>query len=82
MLEKNKRIINNKLIKDMKKIGYCELCGSHFNLQTHHIKSKGAGGGDVDSNLICLCGVCHNKVHAGNISRERLREIVGRREVC
>lgn len=76
MLSKNKRIVNIKLIKKIKEIGYCELCGSSFNLQTHHIKSKGSGGDDVPDNLICLCAACHRMVHDGNILRETLRTIV------
>ena len=42
----------------------------------HHIQHKGAGGGDTKENLITLCRVHHNKVHNGNISREKLRMIL------
>lgn len=80
MIPKNNRIVDKKIIKEIRQIGYCELCGSQFNLQAHHIKSKGAGGHDLPSNLICLCSVCHRIVHDGNISRERLRDVVDRRE--
>lgn len=80
MLSKNKRIVNIKLIKKIKEIGYCELCGSSFNLETHHIKSKGSGGDDVPENLVCLCAVCHRTVHDGNILRETLHAIVEGRE--
>jgi len=76
MLPKIKRIVNKPLIKRIHSIGYCEHCGSRFNLQVHHIKSRGAMGGDTPYNLILLCYVCHNKVHAGNIGRDKLREIV------
>lgn len=76
MLSKSKRIVNTKLIKKIKGIGYCELCGSSFNLETHHIKSKGSGGDDVPENLICLCVVCYRTVHEGNILRETLRNII------
>jgi len=76
MIPKKKRIVNKKLIKRIHSIGYCEYCGSHFNLEAHHIKSRGSGGGDTPYNLILLCYVCHNKVHAGNIDRDKLREIV------
>lgn len=79
-LEKNKRIVNPKLIKQMKAIGYCERCFNDWkDLETHHIKSKGSGGHDVKDNLVCLCWVCHRMVHDGNISRDELRELVSNR---
>ena len=79
-LQKHRRIVDPKAIKKVKEIGYCEYCGNGMReLQAHHIKSKGAGGHDVSSNLICLCYVCHRTVHDGNIGRDVLREIVGRR---
>lgn len=78
-LDKQKRIVNNKLIKQIKDIGRCEKCGSNYMLETHHIKSKGSSGDDIESNLICLCWICHRKVHNGNIVRGELREIVRRR---
>ncbi|MBP2638228.1 MAG: hypothetical protein H6Q72_4135 [Firmicutes bacterium] len=75
-----KRIVDKKLIQRIHQIGYCEYCGSHFNLQAHHIKSRGARGDDVPGNLILLCWQCHRIVHDGNISRDELREIVRRRQ--
>jgi 5-methylcytosine-specific restriction endonuclease McrA len=80
MLSKNKRIIDKKSIESIRKIGYCEYCGSMSGLQVHHIKSRGAGGGDIDVNLVVLCYVCHREVHDGNISRDKLREIVSKRD--
>ena len=80
-LQKHRRIVDPKAIKKVKEIGYCEYCGNGFRtLHTHHIKSKGSGGCDVLSNLVCLCYVCHQTVHDGNIGRDVLREIVGRRK--
>ena len=75
-MTKNKRIINNKLIKNIKDIGYCEFCGWTNGLQTHHIKTKGSGGGDTDDNLICLCWKCHRLVHDGKIDKGSLKDIV------
>jgi len=76
MIPKIKRIVNKPLIKKIHSIGYCEYCGSHFNLEAHHIKSRGSGGGDTDDNLICLCWKCHRLVHDGNIGKGSLKDIV------
>jgi 5-methylcytosine-specific restriction endonuclease McrA len=78
-LDKDKRIVNLKLIRSIKDIGHCELCHNIHRLETHHIKSKGASGDDVEDNLICLCWECHRKVHDGNISRHVLYDVVRRR---
>ena len=80
MLDKPRRIVNKKAVDRVRSIGYCEYCGSRAGLQVHHIKSRGARGDDVDSNLVLLCYVCHGRAHEAKISREKLREIVGRRE--
>lgn len=32
-------------------------------LDTHHLQSKGAGGGDERSNLMALCRACHTDFH-------------------
>ena len=44
----------------------CVLCGSQYNLQMDHIKSRGLGGGDTLDNVQTLCGgpnSCHAKKH-------------------
>lgn len=76
---KNIRVKNKKLIS--KKKHNCEYCGKK-NCWTnkHHIRSKGAGGDDVEDNLIELCGACHAKAHSGAISKEELLKIVKRRK--
>jgi 5-methylcytosine-specific restriction endonuclease McrA len=79
MLQKLKRIKDQKCIDKIRKIGYCEICGSNYALEVHHIKSKGSGGNDTEDNLICLCYVHHRETHDGNISRDKLREIVRNR---
>ncbi len=68
----------------------CEYCGAYVERgnHIHHIHQRGSGGTDVPDNLICLCFECHTKVHAGNIPRWDLINIVARRgnktpeEVC
>ena len=37
----------------------CQSCGSSMNLQVHHIKKQSELGGDVKTNLIVLCAICH-----------------------
>ena len=76
---KNERKKDKKSIN--KKKHDCEFCGKqNCWTNTHHIKSKGAGGDDTEDNLIELCGVCHRKVHDGIISKQELREKVKRRK--
>lgn len=80
MFPKQKRQKSRSCIDKIRSSGKCEKCGSEFGLEVHHIKSRGAWGSDTEDNLVCLCYVCHRKVHDGNISRDELREIVRRRE--
>ncbi len=30
----------------------------------HHVKPKGRGGSDEDRNIILVCRICHNRIHA------------------
>lgn len=41
----------------------CEACRRQPAGPPHHIKSRGAGGGDDNTNLLALCGVCHARIH-------------------
>ena len=41
----------------------CEACTRRPAGPAHHIKSRGAGGGDDVSNLLSLCGECHTRIH-------------------
>lgn len=82
MLTKNKRIVDKKAILKVKIFAnkQCEYCKQENMIcNIHHIKSKGSGGHDVIDNLICLCYVCHEKVHKGLIKRELLKDIVFKR---
>ena len=77
MLPKKKRIKSAKTMQRIRDIGYCEYCGRQdIALHAHHVVSRGAGGDDLESNLVCLCAICHTKAHAGNIGRDKLRMIV------
>jgi 5-methylcytosine-specific restriction endonuclease McrA len=46
----------------------CRHCKSRNNLTPHHVKFRSQGGTDNLDNLITLCMVCHNAVHAGNLT--------------
>jgi len=40
----------------------CTACGIPTRIK-HHVKHRGAGGGDEESNLMPLCFQCHTEVH-------------------
>ena len=49
-------------------MGHCESCFSWCpmsNGHLHHVRSRGAGGGDVIDNVMWLCYMCHDKEHRG-----------------
>jgi hypothetical protein len=59
--------------KDKDYLGrYCCNCGSEDDVQYHHIVPLSYGGNNVISNMCCLCGSCHDKIHykkdRGNLS--------------
>jgi hypothetical protein len=49
----------------------CQGCGrllKRNEASPHHIKTRGAGGGDELSNLALLCGFgCHTKIDSGEL---------------
>lgn len=52
--------------KDKKEIGTeCCNCGSTKELEYHHIIPISLGGNDINSNMVCLCYPCHQKIHYG-----------------
>lgn len=81
------KIKNEKLLAIYRTSGNCEWCGkSCVRREPHHIFSRGAGGPDLDINLIALgstpafCCACHTLIEAGNITRYEVLEYVSRRE--
>jgi 5-methylcytosine-specific restriction endonuclease McrA len=54
-----------KLTEDRKDIigRKCINCGAVEDLQYHHVIPIAVGGNDIDSNMVCLCGDCHKKLH-------------------
>ena len=78
---KTPRIKDKQAIEKARK-DYCEICyARNVPFHVHHVRTKGASGDDIPSNLLNLCIFCHNKVHDGNIPKEKLLEIVERRRV-
>ena len=74
---KNERKKDKKLINAKKH--NCEYCGKkNCYTNTHHIRSKGAGGDDTKDNLIELCSDCHVRAHSGAISKQELIKMVKR----
>lgn len=63
----------------------CEKCGKKHYLEIAHIISKGAGGPDMEENVVMLDGPaslqqgCHGANHIGDISQEDLFEIAASR---
>ena len=51
---------------DKKQIGIqCCNCGSTQELEYHHVIPFSVGGRDINSNIVCLCYPCHQKIHYG-----------------
>ncbi|GAB2955611.1 HNH endonuclease signature motif containing protein [Aquaspirillum soli] len=46
----------------------CELCSSELNIHGHHISDYSFGGEATPENILVVCKVCHDKVHAGEIT--------------
>ena len=46
----------------------CQICGSRYHPEGHHIFEYASDGGASNSeNIITLCKKCHRKVHEGKI---------------
>lgn len=70
MFQKNSRIINKDLLKSYHSKG-CLICNRLSD--PCHIKSKGSGGDDIESNLMPLCREHHTKQH--QIGWRRMTEL-------
>jgi len=61
--QKKKRIKDKKLLQRIRELP-CANCGSWSGVSPHHIISVGAGGVDLEENLLPLCTArCHRKIH-------------------
>lgn len=60
----------SKWAKEVKKKGYCEVCGNTEHLEAHHIiKWCAYPAGRIDiENGMCLCHKCHTEQHYGDKS--------------
>ena len=46
-------------------------------MEVHHIVFRSNGGSDEENNLICLCKICHDKLHKDEISLNKKGKIKG-----
>mgnify|MGYP001570931005 CR=1 FL=1 len=65
-LQKQKRIKNTALIKQIKEREVCVVC-LKTPVDLDHITTVGAGGGDTYSNLMPLCRLDHSTRHSKGI---------------
>ena len=56
---------------------YCKGKTKDSKLEVHHIIFRRNGGSDEESNLICLCKTCHDKLHKDEISLNKKGKIKG-----
>ncbi len=68
------------LSDDRLSAGWCEYCGRPGYTEKHHIKTRGAGGKDVQENFVRLCPECHDLAQQYRIDRLELIQIVAARE--
>lgn len=64
----------------------CKQCGWNLSkahpadkrsmLELHHLEHHANGGENTEDNLITLCNVCHDGVHANRISESELRKLL------
>jgi DNA mismatch repair protein MutS len=61
----------------------CEVCGSGTALEMHHIRPQKEGGPALHTpgNLVCLCGSCHDRHHAGRLVIEGWADTSSGREL-
>lgn len=45
----------------------CQICGSTYKTEGHHLFDYQYGGAAHVDNIITLCHVCHKQVHRGKI---------------
>jgi 5-methylcytosine-specific restriction endonuclease McrA len=50
----------------------CDICELRPGSQVHHKVFRSQGGNDEAANLLWVCHLCHDDVHAGRIDRYAL----------
>lgn len=63
---KTKRFKSEKALKEIRS-RVCAVCGTPPPVHAHHLKTRGAFGGDFINNLLPLDFKCHNEIHAKGI---------------
>lgn len=61
MPPKKKRVKNRKLMDSFHEMK-CLACGFPGS-DPAHVKTRGSGGDDIESNIIPLCRICHSYQH-------------------
>ena len=46
---------------------YCQICGIKTFLQIHHIHGRKIINPNYASNLVDICGNCHDAIHRGEV---------------
>ena len=55
------------------KNGWCACCGmGSLETEWHHIIYRSQGGDESDENMLEVCRECHEKIHAGKITKEEV----------
>lgn len=52
---------------------HCILCWSRYGLQIAHVVPRSRGGRGIETNLVTLCAVCHDR-YDKTIRRSEMRE--------
>lgn len=55
--------MSGPIVYDFYKMRPCEICGKKGPNDVHHIRTRGAGGGNYARNLSTLCRVHHQEIH-------------------
>lgn len=54
----------------LKNIGEpCHICERRPGTDPHHVTFRSQSGDDHESNLLWLCRLCHDDIHAGRAAR-------------
>ena len=65
------RLKDKQVLESVRKRPCC-ACGKWGDIHAHHIKTRGAGGGDTFENLLPLCMSHHTEIH--KIGAQAMRE--------
>ena len=47
----------------------CTVCERRTGTDPHHVTFRSQGGDDASYNLLWLCRICHDDIHAGRLTR-------------